>query len=45
VERGSAYGGYWFDWLFARVLLREALAEIEGVETGPAIQRDTAGTP
>jgi eukaryotic-like serine/threonine-protein kinase len=31
VERGSPHDGYWFDWLFARVLLREALAEIEGV--------------
>ena len=28
---GSSRQGFWFDWLFARVLLREAQAEIEGV--------------
>ncbi len=30
IERGRQGDGYWFDWLFARVLLREAQAEIEG---------------
>ena len=29
LKRGSSGDGYWFDWLFARVLLREAAAEIE----------------
>ena len=28
LERGWQREGYWFDWLFARVLLREARAEI-----------------
>ncbi len=31
---GSLREGFWFDWLFARVLLREASAEIEG---GPEV--------
>ena len=30
IERGGQGDGYWFDWLFARVLLREVRAEIEG---------------
>ncbi len=29
LERGSWRDGFWFDWLFARVLLREAQSEIE----------------
>ncbi len=31
IERGRQRDGYWFDWLFARILLREAQAEIEGI--------------
>jgi eukaryotic-like serine/threonine-protein kinase len=29
ITRGQSRDGYWFDWLFARILLREALAEIK----------------
>ena len=30
LDRGSGTAGFWFDWVFARVLLREATALIEG---------------
>jgi len=37
---GSAQNGYWYDWLFARILLREADSLIDGASTntgnGPA---------
>ena len=45
VRRGHAGDGYWFDWLFARVLLREALAEIEGVNADATVMRETARMP
>jgi hypothetical protein len=30
LDRGTGVQGFWFDWLFARILLREATALIEG---------------
>ena len=30
LDRGTGVQGFWFDWVFARVLLREATALIEG---------------
>jgi tetratricopeptide (TPR) repeat protein len=30
LDRGTGVQGFWFDWLFARILLREAAALIEG---------------
>jgi len=35
LERGTGVQGFWFDWVFARILLREATALIE--ETSPAV--------
>ena len=33
---GKNWGGYWFDWLFARILLNEAADLIEGLGEAPA---------
>jgi len=30
LDRGTGVQGFWFDWLFARILLREAIPLIEG---------------
>jgi hypothetical protein len=34
LERGTPMQGFWFDWTFARILLREASALIEGSSKG-----------
>jgi hypothetical protein len=33
LDRGEPKKGFWFDWVFARVLLREATATVEGKNT------------
>ena len=37
LDRGEGTRGFWFDWVFARVLLREATATIE--EKSPPLER------
>jgi hypothetical protein len=32
LEEGNGWSGFWYDWLFARILLREA----EALESGQA---------
>jgi serine/threonine protein kinase len=33
LDRGTGVQGFWFDWVFARILLREALPLIEGASS------------
>jgi len=35
LDRGTGVQGFWFDWLFARILLREATALIDGTAVPP----------
>ncbi|MGD0413672.1 MAG: serine/threonine-protein kinase, partial [Verrucomicrobiota bacterium] len=43
LDPGSAVHGFWFDWVFARILLHEAAALIE--PTPPAFQPSSRTTP
>jgi eukaryotic-like serine/threonine-protein kinase len=42
LDPGSAEHGFWFDWVFARILLREATALIE---TAPQASHPSLGVP
>jgi hypothetical protein len=33
LDRGTGVQGFWFDWIFARILLREAMVLIEGTSS------------
>jgi hypothetical protein len=36
LDRGNGIQGFWYDWVFARILLREATTIIEGKGQPPA---------
>jgi hypothetical protein len=33
LDRGTGVQGFWFDWIFARILLGEAMVLIEGTSS------------
>ena len=37
LDRGTGVQGFWFDWLFARILLREAAELIEGTPSSAPV--------
>jgi hypothetical protein len=39
LNRGTGIQGFWFDWIFARILLREA-GDMLGVSVDPATTGD-----